>query len=303
MESITQNDHHKPISNRLSNRIAEIFKANCDKTQLISLLNRIYIREMTNEEEAKINDRLPKILRAIFPIDSNLLSVEIDDLDTIINQLIDCILANGDLSSVNFTVGMGGSESDPTIRTPAYIISVIKSLNNCKQLLDQGLIMSAPTCRVFKANNLSAKLNGLDIVRVANNTTLTFRFLESFIDRFFPQIRQFFQFEVDKPIDEKYLQFLKVHGEPLIGREIIKDAVSAVTQMGYKHGGNEGSENSLHYAVAHPFYNGSLQLNQENARFKQIIIDHGGQPQRRFNEIARSILNEHCLWQKWQWNY
>jgi len=277
------------LSKKLKNKLIEIFKPICNQQRINEILNSV-ISNYDIYQQAKINIVLPEILSSILSKNNGIINIELNDLSQAINIFSQKIVNKESFEDVVLSIGMGGSIDTPNIRTPSYIISAIKTLESLKRISNEEKISKKlPIVRVFKADNLSAELNGFDLIKVKKTTKITFDFLKAFLDKFFPKIKKQFIFETDTPTTNNLFKTLEDQSKILLTTEAISEEVSNILKMGEKHGGNLGKRNALIYATAHPFYNNSIT--PHNTQSPQLIIDYGGKPQARFNQISRTVID------------
>lgn len=291
--TFTQNFEKKEgeleLSKKLKNRLTEILKQFCEQNLIKNVLNSVKLENYDIHQQAEINSSLPEILTALLNKENGLISIEINDLKDIIGLIAKKIISKESFNDIVLSIGMGGSINTPNVRTPAYIVSAIKTLKSFQELNDKGLIEGLPKVRIFKANNLSSTLNQFDLSQVTKTTDITFDFLKAFILKFFPNLENQFEFIIDQPTSDELIQDFQSQADLLLTIEHIRDEITNVLKMGEKHGGDHGKNNALIYATAHPFYGGSIVRKGKQA--PKIIIDFGGKPQERFNGISRQLIN------------
>lgn len=246
------------LSGRCKNKLVEILKPFCDQALIRNILNSVRLKNYDIYQQAEINTALPQILTALFNKENGLNSIEINDLKDIVELIVEKIISKESFSNIMLSIGMGGSIDTPNVRTPAYIVSVIKILQSFQELEGKGLIKELPKARIFKANHLSSKLNNFPLEQVKRTTDISFDFLKAFISRFFPKITNQFEFIVDQPLSDEVIQDFESQARLLSTIDNIRDHIANVLKMGEKHGGDHGKNNALMYATVHPFYGGSI---------------------------------------------
>lgn len=253
-----------------------------------------------------VNNTLPQIFSALFPLNGTIDSVEFDGCDELLSIIVRQLKNGGDFSNLFLTIGLGGSTLMPSIRMPAYIIPALESLKSFLALKNRGLISSCPRLRIFKAENIASKSNGFDFNRVHDISIKTFDFIRTFVETYYPELLDLLILEVDADWmrdDNLLYNEARILAERISAIGTVREEVDTLLQMGDKHGGDSGKSASLFYAAAHPIYNRSLilpaelvgQLSQKpfvREHKPCVIIDHGGRPQRIFNAINIALRND-----------
>lgn len=277
----------------ITGRITEILKRFLDKDALKKLIDNIVIPNFDIYQTAEVNQTTPKILDALFGDKHE--SIDFDDMGAVIEEVCIHIAEKKDFSDFVLSVGMGGSVDVPNIRMPSYVIPAIKSLEKFYALKEAGKINGCPRLKIFKANNIASFVNGFDPKRVFEISELSFNLLRDFIERFYPQLKDFVIFTEDEQITGSQKAYFDEQANLLKTIEPIQNELQNIIRMGEKHGQLEGGvNNSLFYTVAHPYYNQSI-INPSIKPLKvgdqpSVIIDYGGRPQARFNKISRELM-------------
>lgn len=277
----------------VSGRIIEVLKRYLDKDILKTIIGSIIIPNFDVYKMAEVNQTAPRVLEALFGDTYN--SVDFSDMKEVIQEICVHIAEKKDFGDFVLSVGMGGSIETPNIRMPSYILPAIRSLEKFFELKEAGKIHGCPQLKVFKANNIASYVNGFDSKRVSRVSELSFNLLRDFIERFYPQLKDFIVFTEDKPISEFQKNYFNNQVKLLKTSELIEEDLQNVTKMGEKHGQLEdGVNNALFYAVAHPYYNQSIINSSikpmKNDYLPSVIVDYGGRPQVRFNKISRELI-------------
>ena len=287
------------LPNALKNRLTEIIKRYEIKTHDIgSMLESVKIKKFDIYQMTEVSKGTPKVLSALIGKDYGFSEIENSDLPDAIKCIAEHIGGKESFEDVTISIGMGGSVDMPNVRIPAYIMPAIKSLKSMVELMEKGEIKGVPRVRVFKADHMASLVNNFDSQRVHDVTGLTFKFLQDFIGKFYPQLAQYFRFDTDAELSSENLNEFKKKAEFLYSSPQMEEEVTSVTKMGGKHGGEEGVKNALLYAAAHPYYNQSIIRREKTGHINEgvdvpkMIIDHGGRPQKIFNKIARSLIHE-----------
>lgn len=287
------------LSKTLTNKIIETLKKYGDKDYpkvLRDIIESIKIPNYDFYKMAEINQTTPKILESLFA--DRYTSADFEDIKVVLESICTHIVEKTDFKDFIFSIGMGGSVDIPNIRMPSCILPAIKNLDKVHVLSETGEINGCPRVKVFKANHMAILVNGFDTDRVLKISELSFEFLRKFIERFYPHLQDFVVFTEDKEITQSEKDYFNGQAELLKTIESIGDDVQNVIRMGGKHSQllEENYNDSLLYAVAHPYYNQSI-INPAIDPLKEafenpsVIIDYGGRPQMRFNKISRGLMN------------
>lgn len=274
-------------------RFTEILKRYLDKDIVKKTMDGVTIPNFDIYQMAEVNQVAPKVLEALFG--DKYESIDFDDMEAVIEEICIHVAGKKDFSDFVLSVGMGGSVDIPNIRMPSYILPAIKSLEKFYVLKEAEKINGCPRLKVFKANNIASFVNGFDQRRVSKISELSFILLQDFIKKFYPQLKDFIIFTEDEQITESQKVYFNSQANLLKTIESIQDELQNVIRMGEKHGQlGENSNNSLFYAVAHPYYNQSI-MNPSIKPLKvddrpRVIVDYGGRPQARFNKISRELI-------------
>jgi len=212
----------------------------------------------------------------------------------LISQLIQSILAQNS-DSIWITVGMWGSPLVPNIRSVAYIAPIIHTLIKLRTAELSHLI---PQITVFKADHISVAVNGFNADDVLSSSQLTFQFLYSFLEKFFPEFTQYVSFERDNA--EVWNVGSDIHAFITSLSEKLQDVLDGTPDqhtletMGRKHGGDIWVQNAYFYAAAHPYYAWAIQNNATPSPIQwnnqDCILDYGGTPQKTFNRISHTLI-------------
>ncbi len=200
------------------------------------------------------------------------------------------------LEKIAFSVGFGGSEDRPSLRTPAYILPMVKTVIS---LLELGL--PAPQIRVFCAQHAAVLANGKDEKRLWPNTMLLFFLISSFLREFYPQIAPLVVYDVDWPYGADLVKYAAILGKELVDNSPgeVRRAVKIAREWGFTHGGEEGRRNAPIYRALHPIMFGcvsaqgcpaSAWIERTNGSV-EAVISSGGPPELQFLFIERWLMN------------
>ena len=281
-----------PLPNKCKNRINEIFKKYTNKKELAELLDQTTVPKYDPATNAKVYVWLPKVIKALYQQENWFTTIDLVNFNNVVHSISEKIAHNLSFDDVAMTIWMWWSLDTPNVRSPSYLVAAIKSIIACKQLNETWIITWMPKVNVFKADHLSSHLNNFNLSAVQEVTKVTFNFLQSFLSEFFPDIYDSFQFYVDDEVSDGLLDELHTQSNILLEqRSAIEKELSSLLQMWQKHWWEQGKQNALLYAAAHPLYNWSLQYSWvDNTSF---IIDHWWRPQIVFNELWKVLLNHH----------
>ncbi|MFA4975369.1 MAG: hypothetical protein WC839_01995 [Candidatus Paceibacterota bacterium] len=288
------------FSKKLQNKIMEILKnPGINKADADNVFKSLTIPQYDPSVQAEVNLYTPEVLLSLISKELGYISIDIHDLPEIIRIIAEKIAIKESFNDFVISIGMGGSIGIPNVRTPAYLVPAIKTLETMHKLMEEKKIIGIPKVRVFKAENMASFVNGFDLARVQEVTKITFDFMIAFLNEFYPHLVSSFIFCTDRQPTKIFLNELEKQSDLLKNQESINEEITSITKMGSKHGGEKGIKNSLLYASAHPFYNqsvvnkklGSL-FQDESAQLPTVIIDHGGKPQGTFNKISRVLIEK-----------
>jgi len=286
------------LPKKLSSKLFEILKIYRDKNHpeiLRGLIEDVRIPDYDTYRIAEVNKTTPKVLESLFV--DRYTDADFEDLGTVIERICTHIVERADFKDFILSVGMGGSIDIPNIRMAGYVMPAIRSLEKLHALSETNEISGCPRVKIFKANHMAILVNGFDTDRVLKVSKLSLTYLQRFIERFYPHLQDFIIFTEDKEITPVEIDYFREQTELLKTAESIRDDVQNVIRMGEKHSELQGEShnNSLLYAVAHPYYNQSIisrGINplQETCDRPSVIVDYGGKPQVRFNRISRELM-------------
>lgn len=297
----TEKDRHETVglSNALKNRLTEVIKRYEIKLPDIeSMLGSVEVTDYDVYKVAEVNKISPMVLSALIGKDQGFQDIDTYDMPDAIKCIAEHVGNRESFEDVVISVGMGGSIVMPNVRAPAYIMPAIKSLSSMAALMKKGEIKGVPRVKVFKADHIAALVNNFDLQRVHDVSELTFEFLKDFINRFYPKLTEYFTFDIDTELSQGDLSEFSERAEHLRSSTKLADQIASIVKMGEKHGGEEGIKNAFLYAAAHPYYNRSIvkrsktSSTQTDNSVPKLIIDHGGRPQKTFNEISRLLISE-----------
>ena len=233
--------------------------------------------------------------------DNGILDVDLNNDARKIAHILECLSGVHGRPHFVFTVGIGGTQTLPSVRLPAHVIYPLDAMRKLKRYAEKRKIKIDIELQIFRADNIGAYANGYDLTKVQEASKQTLYFLRKFCHRFYPDLNDNVIIEADNPIDTQSERFQLLQSSV----SIIKTAPAidqhrrAVQKMGTSKGGVLGSNNSFLYASAHPFYNGSIIL-PEYLHFRQslerihphsIVLDYGGKSQNTFNQIGKVLIS------------
>lgn len=200
------------------------------------------------------------------------------------------------LGEIVFTIGFGGSEDRPSLRTPAYVMPVVKTVQS---LLNLGL--PAPQIRVFCAQYAAVLANRKDEKKLWPNTMLLFFLISSFLREFYPKIAPLVVYDVDRPYSTDLVKYASMLGKELVENSPgeVRQAVKIAREWGFVHGGEEGKRNAPLYGALHPIMfrfvgidglPASAWIERTNGSVR-AVISSGGPPELQFLFIERWLAN------------
>lgn len=298
-KSLSEKTLPKGISGKCAEIIKYLFPRQNDALQ--TLTKSTIPVNLSMEQIATLSETMPKIFAGLFGYDKGFTEKTADtsDMTRFAEDVAERILnPNKNFDDVSLSIGLGGATTIPNIRIASYIVPALSSLDALYKLNTDGKIKGMPRLTVFKADHLSIRVNKFNAERVHVVSQLTFAFLRTFVERFFPHLAQYVSFETDDAIteskEEVLLAKITSYAAWLHENHAAHPAVVQLEQMGEKHGGENGKKEALLYAAAHVFYQGSLSKGSpiQNLECPAVLITHGGQPQHVFNDISRLIIDE-----------
>jgi hypothetical protein len=162
------------------------------------------LRPRDGETESEMQQRLFQERRNAFVLYKELLDTEqmqglhATDLQHILEVCFR--LTNGQQPSFILTTGFGGSEDQPSTRTPSYISGACEILRIFKRYRDSGSIRHMPKLRILNAFKIAGLVNHMDTERIGKSAQNMQSVLRSFVDRFAPDIAECVYFETDEGI-------------------------------------------------------------------------------------------------------
>jgi len=291
---------------RIKGKCVEVLKSSISQKDAQKALSNAQIPASADAKKiAELFETMPPIFSAFFSKDIGLASresgvnpIDIQDMSDIATKIAERICTTRDLSDFEISIGLGGALNVPNVRIAGYILPALKTLAALNMLKEQGKVNELPKVVIFKANHLANAINGYDLARLQKVTEITFAYLNSFVERFFPDIRHQVIFTQDKDASKNpafmdqlnnYAAFLKQHED--------LPEIKNIVDMGQKHGGEKGERDSLIYAAAHAVLPSLVPTRDGRAledisSTPSVIITHGGVPQATFNQAVRIIIEE-----------
>lgn len=234
--------------------------------------------------------------------DSGIVNVDFGDNLQIIVAIIEALSGNSRNPHIVFSVGIGGYPYPPSIRLPAHIVRPLEAMRKLKYFASRRNVPLKTELHIFRADHIAIEVNGFNHEEVKSSSKITRRFINSFLDEFYADIRENVIVETDYPlIQDSYADFM-IRDASLLLKNLRSHQryTDSIRKMGSKHGQDKGQDNSFFYAAAHPFYNGSILIPNADI-FRPslkaisedtIVIDYGGRPQHTFNQLGRVLIRE-----------
>jgi len=288
------------LTPKQANRLQETLKQYTGTSDIPNLSDVELDIDDDLETKGKVFSSLHAVLAAFLGKEQGFVEGDFSKIKDILNTMAAKIAKAESFDDCTICIGLGGSETSPSVRAPAYIIPAIRSLQSFKNIADSNPnVQGCPTVRVFKASYAACATNSFDPEVVNKQSEITLLFLKTFLEKFFPDLVQHFRFESDTKnvLDEAE----EVASRVQFIIQKIKDVsdssdIASLERMREKHSntmGKLGDEASLFYAAINPLYAQSLKLQglgifstETNPSF---IVTHGGNPEKVFNKIARII--------------
>lgn len=233
--------------------------------------------------------------------DAGIVNVDFGENLQAVVEIIEALSGKSRSTHIVFTVGLGGYPFPPSIRLPAHIVRPLEAMRKLKYFAMRRNADLKVELQIFRADHIAVFVNGFDKLDVDRASKLTRCFLNRFLEKFYSDLSGKVIIETDYPLIEGSLAYSSINeaSEILSGLPPDQKYIQSIKNMGTRHGQSRGANNSLFYAAAHPFYNGSILV--ENAatirpslgRISEdtILIDFGGRPQHSFNKLGRLLID------------
>ena len=213
---------------------------------------------------------------------------------------------------LEYVVGLGGSETAPTIRLGAYLTPALERIKRFKEV---GAT-NQPSLRVLLARNMSQTVNNLDPLTTEKRGLQTERYVKGFVQTFYPG--EVDHVELDVPtIDEirspeydddvRWLTDELVHAgdtvtdidkEGAAAHKKLRKAVGNLGKRALKHADGDDPEEAVHKALAYAGGHGVPEAfgdyRRTNGKHRPHgTIKFGGAGETDFNIIQSAVAARH----------
>lgn len=209
----------------------------------------------------QINALAPKILGSFLAPEKETIAIDRRGLELLVRLSVKASIDAEYFSKSIFTLGLGASVTSPSLRIPAYILPMVKTVERLSGLRrpdESPAFNCLPKIRVFKAQEVGCVVNDLPHDRVKEVTEQTFSLILSYLKRGRPHILPNLVLETEHDFvgrllsEDRYATYLirRVAAWLRAKPPELAQSLQAIARMEANHAGKHAEL----YAACHPFY-------------------------------------------------
>lgn len=313
------------LYSKIINDILKYFEINCIKLinsradlQKTLMYFEDWLKDRLDQLSGDLKKRVEKILPKLLPILLENRYIESMDPNRVLDllKIITEIAINPEYK-LELSIGIGGTMNDLNVRILSYMVAPLKILSDLdklnKELVDEkeNLSVNLPNVRVVSAHNAAVLINNMDPKKVNKNWKRIKQILLYFTEKMHPDIADRVRFDEDLlSLDlqilendngekelvlpdymEELMDVLMVE-ELIYGGELRED-IKSIRRMGAAHGGADGADRALVYAILHPLLLNDIVSKDVDAEdLPDGRISLGGNAEKRFNKIRNFLIDD-----------